>query len=128
VHARNAAAAVDPAVLRVSLDAKATVKIGPFSRGGTSRGSVQAADHDFHPAGRVTPVGIFLPEWDELSIYQVISKVTSDCLVDRLCPWWEGVRDRFAQISMLVLNLDHGPEHHRQRTPCMYRLVAFVAP
>jgi Rhodopirellula transposase DDE domain len=68
VNALNAAADADPAVLRVSMDAKATVKIGPFSRGGTSRVPVQAADHDFHPTGTVTPVGIFLPEWDELCI------------------------------------------------------------
>jgi len=32
-------------VLRVSLDAKATVKVGPFARGGKSRVGVQAADH-----------------------------------------------------------------------------------
>ena len=37
MNALNAAADADPAVLRVSLDAKAAVKIGPFSRGGTSR-------------------------------------------------------------------------------------------
>jgi hypothetical protein len=127
VNAVNAAADADPAVLRISLDAKATVKLGPFSRGGMSRVAVQAADHDFHPAGRVTPVGIFLPEWDELSIYQVTSKVTSDCLVDRLCQWWEAVRARFAAVSMLVINLDNGPENHSQRTQFMYRLVAFVA-
>jgi hypothetical protein len=66
VSATNAAADADPEVLRVSLDAKATVKIGPFSRGGKSRVAVQAADHDFQPTATVTPVGIFLPEWDEL--------------------------------------------------------------
>jgi transposase len=127
VSAVNRAADADPEVLRVSLDAKATVKIGPFSRGGSSRVGVQAADHDFHPAGKVTPVGIFLPMSDELFIYQVTSKVTSDCLVDRLCQWWEAVRERFAHISMLVLNLDNGPENHSQRTQFMRRLVAFVA-
>src|SRR5581483_9747227 len=66
VNAVNAAADADPAVLRVSLDAKATVKVGPFSRRGTSRVQVQAADHDFQAAATVTPVGLFLPEWDEL--------------------------------------------------------------
>ena len=66
MSAVNAAADADPEVLRVSLDAKATVKVGPFSRGGTSRVPVQAADHDFQPAATVTPVGIFLPAWDEL--------------------------------------------------------------
>jgi transposase len=127
VNAVNAAADADPAVLRVSLDAKATVKLGPFSRGGTSRVAVHAADHDFQPAGTVTPVGIFLPMQDELFIYQVTSKVTSDCLADRLCQWWEAIRDRFAPIDMLVINLDNGPENHSRRTQFMQRLVDFVA-
>lgn len=127
MSAINAAADADPEVLRVSLDAKATVKIGPFSRGGKSRVAVQAADHDFQPAGTVTPVGLFLPEWDELFLYQVTSKVTSDCLVDCLTDWWERARPRYAHITMLVLNLDNGPENHSHRTQFMHRLVAFVA-
>ncbi len=127
MSAVNRAADADPAVLRISLDAKATVKVGPFSRGGKSRVRVQAADHDFQPEATVTPVGIFLPASDELFIYQVTSKVTSDCLVDRLGQWWETVRPRFAQITMLVLNLDNGPENHSHRTQFMARLVDFVA-
>ena len=123
----NAAADADPEVLRVSMDAKATVKVGPFSRGGKSRVSVQAADHDFQPTATVTPVGIFLPAQDELFLYQVTSKVTSDCLVDCLTRWWETVRERYAPISMLVLNLDNGPENHSHRTQFMARLVEFVA-
>jgi Rhodopirellula transposase DDE domain len=127
VNAVNAAADADPAVLRISLDAKATVKIGPFSRGGRSRVAVKAADHDFQPAGTVTPVGIFLPALDELTIYQVGSRVTSDCLVDCLTRWWQAARGRFAHVSMLVLNLDNGPESHSHRTQFLHRIVAFVA-
>ena len=117
-------AAVD--MLRVSMDAKAMVKIGPFSRGGKSRVPVAAADHDFAPDATVTPVGIFVPTLAELCIYGVTSNVTSDCLVDRLAPWWESVRKRFAHLTTLVINLDHGPEHHSRRTQCMQRLVDFV--
>lgn len=40
------AAADDETILRLSIDAKATVKIGPFSRNGKSRTHVNAADHD----------------------------------------------------------------------------------
>ena len=126
MNALNAAADADPEVLRISMDAKATVKIGPFARGGKSRVPVQAADHDFQPAATVTPVGLFLPAWDELFVYQVTSKVTSDCLVDRLEQWWEAERARFAHITMLVLNLDNGPENHSHRTQFMSRLVQFV--
>lgn len=113
-------------VLRVSIDAKATVKIGPFSRGGKSRVAVAAADHDFAPEATVTPVGLFLPTLAELFVYGVTSKVTSDCLVDRLAQWWEAVRERFAHITTLVINLDNGPENHSRRTQFMQRLVDFV--
>lgn len=113
-------------VLRLSIDAKATVKIGPFSRGGKSRVAVAAADHDFAPEATVTPVGILLPTLAELFVYGVTSKVTSDCLVDRLVQWWEAVRERFAHITTLVINLDNGPENHSRRTQFMQRLVDFV--
>ncbi len=123
---RNAAADAAGDVLRVSLDAKATVKIGPFSRRGKSRVPVAAADHDFQPEATVTPVGFLLPATDEVFLYGVTSKVTSDCLVDRLGQWWEAVRDRFAHVTTLVLNLDNGPENHSRRTQFMARLVAFA--
>ncbi len=108
------------------MDAKATVKVGPFARGGKSRVATQAADHDFQPAATVTPVGIFLPSLDELFLYGITSKVTSDCLVDCLEQWWETVRDRFGHITTLVINLDNGPENHSRRTQFMQRLVEFV--
>jgi hypothetical protein len=127
VTAVNQAADAAADTLRVSLDAKAAVKLGPFSRRGRSRVPVAAADHDFQPAGAVTPVGILLPELDELFLYAVTSRVTSDCLVDRLAQWWEAVRARFAHVTTLVLNLDNGPENHSQRTQFVARLVQFVA-
>ena len=108
------------------MDAKATVKVGPFARGGKSRVPVQAADHDFQLAATVTPVGLFLPALDELFLYGVTSKVTSDCLVDCLGQWWERVQARFAHITTLVINLDNGPENHSRRTQFMHRIVAFV--
>jgi Rhodopirellula transposase DDE domain len=113
-------------VLRISIDAKATVNVGPFARGGKSRVPTAAADHDFHPAARVTPVGIVLPTLDELFLYGITSKVTSDCLADCVERWWERVRRRFAHITMLVINLDNGPENHSRRTQFMQRMVAFA--
>jgi transposase len=117
-------AAVD--TLRISIDAKAPVTLGPFSRGGKSRAQVAAADHDFAPEATVTPVGIFLPTLAELFISGVTSHVTSDCLVDRLAQWWEAVRERFTHITTLVVNLDNGPENHSRRTQFMQRMVDFV--
>jgi hypothetical protein len=108
------------------MDAKATVKVGPFARGGKSRAEVKAADHDFAPLTTVTPVGIFLPQQDELYLYGVISKVTSDGLADRLEAWWESVKERFALIRTLVINLDNGPECHSRRTQFLFRLIQFA--
>lgn len=122
----NHAADTADDVLRISMDAKATVKVGPFARGGKTRVQVKAADHDFQPLATVTPVGIFLPTLDELFVYGVTSKVTSDCLVDRLAQWWEAVRERFAHITTLVINVDNGPENHSRRTQFMQRMVEFV--
>ena len=115
-------------VLRISMDAKATGKIGPFSRRGTSRIAVKAADHAVEPEATVTPVGIFLPTVDAFFLYTVTSKVTSDCLVDRLEPWWESVRTRFGHITTLVLKLDNGPENHSRRTQVMLRVLPFAQP
>jgi len=126
VTAVNAAADAAPEVLRISIDAKATVKVGPFARGGKSRVPTAAADHDFQPAATVTPVGIFLPTLEELFLYGITSKVTSDCIVDCLVRWWETVRERFPSITTLVINLDNGPENHSRRTQFMQRMVAFV--
>jgi transposase len=67
-----------------------------------------------------------LPALDELFLYGVTSKVTSDCLVDRLIQWWESVKERFVQIKTLVLNLDNGPENHSHRTQFMQRLLEFA--
>ena len=86
-----------------------------------------AADHDFQPEATVTPVGILLPALDELFLYAVTSRVTSDCLADRLVQWWEAVRGRFAHVTTLVVNLDNGPENHSHRTQFMHRLVQFAA-
>lgn len=108
------------------MDAKATVKVGPFARGGKSRVQTQAADHDFKPEAKVTPVGIFLPALDDLFLSGITSKVTSDCLVDCLVDWWETVKERFPQIKTLLINLDNGPENHSRRTQFMKRLLEFV--
>jgi hypothetical protein len=122
----NEEADVDEKTLRISIDAKATVKVGPFARGGKNRVLTKASDHDFHAQAKVTPVGIFLPDSDELSLYGVTSKVTSDCLVDLLENWWETVKERFSPLKTLLINLDNGPENQSRRTQFMQRLLQFV--
>jgi hypothetical protein len=122
-HSRTASSAD---TLRLSLDAKAPVLIGPFSRGGKSRLGTMGADHDFRPWGRLTPFGIFLPDQKELNLYFTASKVTSDFIVDRLDEWWLANRDRHLGVGRLLLDLDNGPENHSRRTQFVYRLVLWA--
>ena len=112
--------------LRVSIDAKATANVGPFSRRGRGRTDTKAADHDFRPKATLTPFGIFLPEHDDLWLYMACSKVTSDFIVDRLEQWWQGVRLRFLSIKTLVIDLDNGPENHSRRSQFLKRIVGFA--
>ena len=115
-----------PDALRLSLDAKATVNVGPSSRKGRSRTKTKAADHDFKPETTLTPFGIFAPEHDDLTLYMARSKVTSDFIVDRLRDWWELNKIRFPEVTRLVLNLDNGPENHSRRTQFLKRMVGFA--
>lgn len=112
--------------MRLSLDAKATVAIGPFSRRGKSRIAVQAVDHDFQPEETMTPFGILLPDHDELYLYFTTSAVTSDFIVDCLADCWQRLQHRFPQVTTLLLNQDNGRENHSRRTQFMRRLTQFV--
>jgi len=128
VHRVNQEADAACNTLRISLDAKAGVKIGEFSRGGDSRVPVAAADHDFKPEATVTPFGFLLPHVGDLFLYMGTSKITSDFIVDCLTDLWQNtLRPRFPAIDTLVLNLDNGPENHSRRTQFLNRLVGFVA-
>ena len=112
-------------VLRLSLDTKATVKIGLFSRGGVNWVEVKALDHDFKPEATLSPFGILLPRCQELFLYLARSRVTSDFIVDMLEHWWESVRGRFPHIDTLLINQDNGPENHSRRSQFLKRIVAF---
>jgi len=123
---QEADVAVD--TLRISLDAKAVVKIGESSREGHNRVPVAAADHDFKPDAIVTPFGFLLPHSGDLFLYLSTSKVTSDFIVDSLEDLWQTILHvRFPLVNTLVLNMDNGPENHSRRTQFLKRLVDFVA-
>jgi hypothetical protein len=97
-----------------------------MTEGEKSRVSTRAADHDFKPTATVTPFGIFLPQYNQLSLALVTSKLTADCIVDRLEEWWQQVKAQFPHIRRWVINADNGPENSSRRTQFMHRLVVLV--
>jgi transposase len=123
----NTEADNDPHTLRISIDAKVAVKVGEFDRGGKTRVPTISLDHDFAPETTLIPYGIFLPEYNELFLFFVPSKLTADCIVDMLENWWQSVKHRFTHIQRLVINQDNGPENHSRRTQFMKRIVDFAA-
>jgi len=73
----------------VSIDCKATVNIGPYSRGGMTRGANKAADHDMGCREKYTPFGIVDEDNGELYLHFGSSAKTSDFIVDGLQAWWQ---------------------------------------
>ncbi len=110
----------------MSVDAKATIPIGLFSRDGDSRLTVKAWDHDFKPEQKVTPVGVFLPQDNELHLFLITGPVTADALADCIRETWLRIAARFPTVQTLLLNLDNGPENHSRRTQFMKRLAELV--
>jgi transposase len=126
LHKLHTEADEDESILRISMDAKATVLIGLLSRGGKTRVVVRALDHDMEPDDKLTPFGIFLPRHNELFLYFTSSCVTSDFIVDCLCDFWSIVKERFSHVQTLLLNQDNGRENHSRRTQFMKRITEFV--
>lgn len=127
VHEINALADNDPRQLRISLDTKATVKIGEFSRGGYSRGARKALDHDFKADATLVPFGIYQPGSGQTDLWFSESKVTADFMVDRLEELWPRLASENPDLEVLVINADNGPESSGSRTQWLKRLAKFAA-
>lgn len=122
----NARADASDSELRFSVDCKAAVKVGKFSRDGLSRTVVDALDHDFQPDAVVVPVGILLPKIGKLFIYIVPSPATADAIADAIKSCWLDNRERFPGASRVVIDQDNGPENSSRRTQFMSRMVQFA--
>ena len=114
-------------VRRVSMDCKATVNIGEYSRGGQTRGDNHAADHDMGCEEKYTPFGIVDEDTGALSVMFGSSAKTSDFIVDSLIAWWEQqpVADREG-VTRLQIKADNGPESNGRRTQFLKRIVDFA--
>lgn len=112
-------------IVRLSIDTKDRVKIGDFSRGGKSRVSTKALDHDFGDK-YITPFGIMDVKADTMDIYLAESKVTADFMADRIEEYWDNRNSKSVE-NVLVLDSDNGPENSSSRTQFIKRMVEFSA-
>ncbi len=113
-------------VKRLSMDCKATVKIGDFSRGGKTRGDNMAGDHDFGCEEKYIPCGILDEDSGQLYIRFGNSYKTSDFIVDTLEEWWSGLNIQEQQdTEQIQLKVDNGPESSGVRTQFLNRLADF---
>ena len=67
--------------------------MGEYDRGGKTRVPTKALEHDFAAVATLTPYGIYVPEFNELSLFFVSSKLTADGIVDMFECWWQGVKN-----------------------------------
>lgn len=113
-------------VRRLSIDGKATVKIGEVSRGGLTRGDHRACDHDLGLKEKYIPCGIVDEDTAQLHRTLGSSYKTSDFIVDALESWWAAL-DETKQVAMarLQIKMDNGPESSGRRTQFLNRMVDF---
>ena len=126
VHKANEAADNNPKEIRISIDAKARMNIGNFSRGGRNRVLTKAEDHDLGVKEKLTPFGFYLPEHDDLFLFFTGSYPSSDFIVDCLEEIWPEIQALYG-VNVLTLNADNGMENSSSRTQYIKRLVEFAS-
>jgi len=124
-HARSDG---EPQTLRLSMDTKAKVRLGMFSRGGRLRcyEPIKALDHDMEPEGILIPLGILEVKQKQLNVVYGNSRETSDFIVDGFSYWWRYNKHRYPHITQLQIDLDNGPEIESHRTQFIKRKVEFA--
>jgi len=124
----NALADADPETLRISIDTKATVNIGEYSRHGRSRGlePVKALDHDMRMKEKLIPGGILEPVSGRAFLFFTDSYKTSDFMVDGFFLWWNERKQELSNLRRLFINMDNGPECSGRRTQFLLRIAEFA--
>src|SRR5256886_10829436 len=114
-------------VKRLSMDCKATVNIGAFSRGGHTRGDHKASDHDLGCKEKYIPCGIVDEDTAQLYVTFGSSFKTSDFIVDTLAAWWQGLSaTEHGAIDRVQIKMDNGSESSGVRTQFLHRMVQWV--
>jgi transposase len=125
VHSINKIADNNPKEVRISIDAKARMNIGYFSRGGRNRVLTKAEDHDLGVKEKLTPSGFYLPEHDDFFLFFTAGYASSDFIVDRLEEIWPEIQEKYG-VNILTINADNGMENSSSRTQFIKRLVEFA--
>lgn len=128
MHLVNKEADADPETIRLSMDTKATVNLGDYSRGGKSRGleAVAALDHDMRPKDKLVPGGILEVVSGRAFLFFSRSNKTSDFMADGLRAWWAHRQQELCHVKRLVINIDNGPECSAHRSQFLHRMVDFA--
>jgi len=95
----------NPKSLRISIDAKAKLNIGNFSRGGKSRDkeAKKAEDHDMNPYSKLIPYGILNVMTGLLTFFFGRSLESSDFIADCIESWWKDNLQDNPDIEDLVM-------------------------
>lgn len=110
----------------MSIDPKANVKIGAFSRPGKSRQPEAAWDHDYTPVAVVGPFGILEVASGRLTRIFGTADETSDRIAAGLALWGETNKPRLRHIQRLVIHADNSPPLKSTRTQFLRRLVVWA--
>lgn len=115
----------NPKEVRLSIDAKARMNIGNFSRGGRNRVLTKTEDHDLGVNEKLTPFGFYLPQHADFFLFFTRGYASSDFIVDRLEEIWPIIQEKYG-VDTLTINADNGMENSSLRTQFIKRLVEFA--
>jgi hypothetical protein len=118
---------LEPDTIRISLDTKATIHVGDYSRGGKSRCTrpVKALDHEMMPKEKLVPGGILETASGKAFLFFTESNKTSNFIADGIALWWNTRKENLGTVQRLVINMDNGPECSGRRTQFLERMVEF---
>lgn len=118
----------NPRILRISIDAKAKVKVGNLSKGGYSRMVKPpiADDHDHHWTDVLVPFGIHQVNTDDTFLVFGNSRETSDFVGDALELWWSEEQFNSSDFDLLMIDLDNGKAVASNTKLFMRRIVKFA--
>ena len=124
----NAEADRDIDSVRISVDTKATINVGEYSRNGKSRGqkAVKALDHDMASKDKLVPGGVLETGTGQPFVFFTTSNKTSDFLVDGIELWWNSRKEDLGMPKRIVVNMDNGPECSGKRSQFLYRMTEFA--